>query len=99
MRLGAQHIEQLKRLAVEEAGPHARLRLFGSRLDDAATGGDVDLLLELTAPVAEPAVLVARMAARASRVLGGRKVDVVLAAPNLKCLPIHEAALRRGVVL
>ena len=43
MRLGEQHIEQLKRLAVEEAGPHARLRLFGSRLDDAATGGDVDL--------------------------------------------------------
>jgi predicted nucleotidyltransferase len=99
MRLDAQHIERLKRLAVEEAGPHARLYLFGSRLDDAATGGDVDLLLELTTPAAEPAVLAARMAARASRVLGGRKVDVVLAAPNLKRLPIHEAALRRGVVL
>lgn len=99
MRLDAQHIERLKRVAVEEAGQHARLRLFGSRLDDAATGGDIDLLLELTAPVAEPAVLVARMAARASRVLGGRKVDVVLTAPNLKRLPIHEAALRRGVVL
>ena len=99
MRLNAQHIERLKRVAVEEAGQHARLRLFGSRLDDAATGGDVDLLLESTAPVAEPAVLVARMAARASRVLGGRKVDVVLTAPNLKRLPIHEAALQGGVVL
>jgi len=99
MRLSIEYIERLKRLAIEEAGQHGRLRLFGSRLDDAATGGDVDLLLELPTPVADPAPLVARMAARASRVLGGRKVDVILAAPNLKRLPIHEAAFQQGVLL
>ncbi len=99
MRLAAEHIRKLKQLAREEAGPQARLRLFGSRLDDAAVGGDVDLLLELPTPVPDPAPLAARMSARASRVLGGRKVDVVLAAPNLKRLPIHESALRHGVEL
>lgn len=99
MRLSQEHIRALKRLAEEEAGPSARLRLFGSRLDDAARGGDVDLLLELDAPVAHPAPLIARLAARASRAMGGRKVDVLLLAPNLMRQPIHDIAQRQGVLL
>lgn len=99
MRLSRAHIESLKRLAFEEAGASARLRLFGSRLDDVARGGDVDLLLELAGAVAEPAMLAARFAARASRIMGGRKVDVVLSAPNLQRQAIHESALRHGVLL
>lgn len=99
MRLSAHQIEQLKYLAAAESGPHARLRLFGSRLDDAARGGDVDLLLEIDQAVDNPAWLAARFAARASRALDGRKVDVLLAAPNLQRLPIHEIALREGVLL
>ena len=99
MRLSREHIEALKRLAAEEAGSSARLRLFGSRLDDAGRGGDVDLLLELAEPVAEPAMLAAHFAARASRALDGRKVDVVLSAPNLERHAIHESAMRHGVLL
>lgn len=99
MRLDAEHIRQLKRLAAEAGGSQARLRLFGSRLDDHAAGGDVYLLLEVPEPVFDPAWLIADMAARASRILGGRKVDVVLAAPNLARFPIHEAAMRHGVIL
>lgn len=99
MRLSQEYIRQLKRLAVEEAGPDARLRLFGSRLNDAARGGDVDLLLDIPEPVDNPAMLAARLSARASRVMRGRQVDVVLMAPNLKRLPIHEVALRTGVSL
>lgn len=99
MRLSHAHIESLKRLAFEEAGSSARLRLFGSRLDDVARGGDVDLLLELAEPVANPAMLAARFAARASRIMQGRKVDVVLSAPNLQRQAIHESALRHGVLL
>ena len=86
-------------MASEMAGPAARLRLFGSRLDDTARGGDVDLLLELADPVAEPALLAARFAARASRLMQGRKVDVVLSAPNLQKQAIHEQALQHGVLL
>jgi len=99
MRLSAEQIQRLKRLAVEVGGTDARLRLFGSRLDDTRSGGDVDLLLELTRPATNPAPLAARMAARASRALDGRKVDVVLAAPNLKRLPIHDVAFRHGIEL
>ncbi len=99
MRITPETIQSLKRLVAEEAGSSAQLRLFGSRLDDAATGGDVDLLLELTEPVQEPARLAALLAARVSRLMGGRKVDFVLSAPNLMRLPIHEVALQRGVIL
>ena len=99
MRLSQEHIRALKRLAEEEAGPSARLRLFGSRLDDAARGGDVDLLLELDAPGAHPAPLIARLAARASRAMDGRKVDVLLLAPTLMRQPIHDIAQRQGILL
>jgi hypothetical protein len=34
-----------------------------------------------------------------SRAMDGRKVDVVLLAPNLRRLPIHDIALQEGVVL
>jgi hypothetical protein len=42
---------------------------------------------------------VARIAGRISRALDSRKVDVVLAAPNLMSLPIHEVARREGCLL
>ncbi len=99
MRLSPEHIQALKLLAAEEAGSGVRLRLFGSRLEDEARGGDVDLLLELDTPVAQPAPLIARIAVRAGRIMGGRKVDVLLLAPNLLRLPIHDIALEQGVLL
>ena len=67
-------------------------------LDD-ARGGDVDLLLELDDAIDEPARLSAKLAARVSRAMHGRKVDVLIKAPNLKFLPIHAIALAEGVRL
>ncbi len=99
MRLTDSQIDTIRRLAHEVAGDRARVRVFGSRLDNAARGGDLDLLLELPEPVENPALLAARMSARVSRVFSGRKVDVVLSAPNLKRLPIHDAALKEGRLL
>lgn len=42
--------------------------------------------------------LVARLAAQAGMAMDGRRVDVLLGAPGLKRLPIHEVA-ERGVLL
>ena len=66
---------------------------------DDARGGDVDLLLELDADVAEPTQLAANLAARVSRSMDGRRVDVLIKAPNLMHLPIHTVALAEGVRL
>lgn len=99
MRLNDHQIQSIRELAAQTAGAGARVWLFGSRLDDTARGGEVDLLLELHDPVDEPALLAARLSARVSCSLGGRRVDVVLAAPNLGRLPIHELAFLKGRLL
>lgn len=99
MRLNAEQIESIRRAVAEVAGREASVRLFGSRVDDAARGGDVDLLVELPGDVEAPAVLAARVGARVSRALGGRKVDVVIGAPNLRTDALHRIARERGVAL
>ena len=99
MRLTQSQIAEIREIVVEVAGRDATVRLFGSRLDDAAKGGDVDLMVEVPHPVEKPAPLAARIAGRISRAMAGRKVDVVISAPNLMRLPIHEAAFSKGVLL
>lgn len=99
MRLTDEQIQAIRQFAQQIAGVKSRVRVFGSRLDDNAHGGDLDLMLELTEPVENPALMAAQLAARVSRVMHGRKVDVLLSAPNLKRLPIHDVAYKEGQVL
>ena len=47
MRLDAKTVELIREVVLSEAGDQARVRLFGSRTDNQARGGDVDLLLEI----------------------------------------------------
>ena len=99
MRLTPEQIQIIRRTVAEIAGPKARVRLFGSRLDDQSKGGDIDLLVEMPDPVENAAVLGARLEARLERRLGGRKIDVVLAAPNIHRQSIHDLAEREGILL
>lgn len=99
MRLTAAQISAIRLSAAQLAGDAARVWLFGSRVHDDARGGDVDLMLELDEAVTEPAQLSARLAARVSRAMHGRKVDVLIKAPNLLLLPIHFTALAEGIRL
>ena len=99
MRITIEQIAVIRQGVAELAGAQARVWLFGSRVSDDARGGDVDLLLELDDAIDEPARLSAKLAARVSRAMHGRKVDVLIKAPNLKFLPIHAIALAEGVRL
>ena len=99
MRITPEQIVAIRKGVSQLAGDAARVWLFGSRVRDDARGGDVDLLLELDEAVAEPALLSARLAARVSRSMYGRKVDVLIKAPNLLSLPIHAIALAEGIRL
>lgn len=99
MRLTPQQIELIRASVILVAGEAVPVRLFGSRLDDEARGGDVDLMLEFATPIANPALLSAQLAAKISRAMQGRKVDVLLSAPNLLRLPIHDIAFQEGQLL
>jgi hypothetical protein len=90
MRLTDDQIQAIRQSAQQIGGEQSHVRVFGSRLDDSARGGDLDLMLELSAPVDNPAL----MAARVSRAMHGRKVGVVISAPNLMHLPIHDIAFQ-----
>jgi len=96
MRLTDHQAAEIVQLARQIAGVPVDVRVFGSRLNDRAKGGDLDLMIELAEAETNPALLAARLSAKVSRLMDGRKVDILLSAPNLMRLPIHEIALREG---
>ena len=100
MRLTEQQKQTIRQLAGQVTGnKEIRVRVFGSRLDDTAQGGDLDLMLELAEPVDNPAFMAAQLSALVSRAMHGRKVDVLISAPNLIRLSIHDIAFREGQLL
>ena len=99
MRLTPTQIDTIHRTAQAVLGEGARVTLFGSRVDDLARGGDVDLLIEVPQALPEPALMSARIASRLSRAFEGRHVDVLLKAPNLQEFAIHRVAAQQGVPL
>jgi predicted nucleotidyltransferase len=99
MRLTKQQQTAIKHLAEEIFGRDVVVIVFGSRVDDTKKGGDLDLLIKTNQAVNRPAVDAARMASRVSRLMNGRKVDVLIQAPTLKTLPIHTIAQETGIRL
>lgn len=99
MRITQIQREAIRKITAEVVGDDAIVTLFGSRVDDNKRGGDLDLLVELPHAIDNPAWLAARLSARISRLMAGRSVDVLLSAPNLMNLPIHEQAKLEGVRL
>ena len=74
--------------------------MFGSRVDDRARGGDIDLLLETPQPMSAAKVAARRQAfvARLHRLIGERRIDVVVAGPVSPADPPVVASARRHAV-
>jgi predicted nucleotidyltransferase len=99
MRLSPDQARTIVVATQELAGPDARVRLFGSRLDDRARGGDIDLLVECPRPVARPVWLAAQITARLQRRLGDRRIDVLVIDPATELQAVHRVAQTEGVLL
>lgn len=99
MRLTPLQQSQLKAITREVCGDEAQVFAFGSRLDDNKKGGDIDLIIKLNQEVSNPAWIVAKVQAKAMIKLGEQKIDVLIDAPNLRRLAIHDIALSQGVSL
>jgi predicted nucleotidyltransferase len=80
-------------------GPAATVCLFGSRVDDTARGGDLDLLVKPLTLIEQPALVAARIGALLQRALGDQRIDVVIAAPNVQEQAIHRIARASGILL
>lgn len=100
MRLSPSEQQAIAIAARETLWPGTRVSLFGSRVDDAARGGDIDLLVAPPCAPA-PADWVARrqrFVARLYRLLEERRIDVVLDADAALDSPAASAAARQQAV-
>ena len=101
MRLTHTEHHILKQTAEECFGPGVGVRLFGSRADDTARGGDIDLLIEVN--TTNPADIMRAQTLFMARLLtrlGDRKVDVLVDYPSRQTHPpIFDVARREGIPL
>lgn len=98
MRLSANLADQLVVEARAIFGEDAELWLFGSRVDDTARGGDIDLYLETDQ---EEGLLDRRLdyLNRLFQILGDRRIDLVIHSRSRHLSPIHRIARKTGVAL
>lgn len=94
MRLTAEQLESIRAAVAETAGDEVRAFVFGSRLDDARRGGDLDLLLRAPHRIGllSRARLKQRLEARLSM-----PVDVLSMQDGREPTPFEAIALARAV--
>lgn len=96
MRLTEQQIQTIHRVVREHLGVEAPITLFGSRVDETSSGGDVDLLIELPGKV--PLKQEIGLAAQLEKRLGC-PVDILTTWPGQPARPIVEIARLTGARL
>ncbi len=102
MRLKQKERDAIARAAREVFASGASVFLFGSRVDDAKRGGDIDLFIE-TSQILTPAELVerrTRYVARLYRSLEEQRIDVLITTqgePDPR--PVVVKARRTGILL
>jgi hypothetical protein len=96
MRLTPIQIQTVQRCVEATLGADARVRVFGSRLDDTRRGGDLDLLIDLPSP---PALL---SRARLKQLLESQldlPVDLVIAVHGSTPSAFVRLAMAKGQCL
>lgn len=99
MRLTEREIEVIKAVIKNVMPRSGRIILFGSRADDSARGGDIDLMIDLCGEKASISDKI-KIQSLIQQRLGDQKIDLVLSADPLKDnrLVVQEA-LEKGVSL
>ncbi|MDO9161746.1 MAG: nucleotidyltransferase domain-containing protein [Methylococcaceae bacterium] len=101
MRLTPFQIKTICESAKKNFGESAHVWLFGSRVNDTAKGGDIDLYVELqTQNVSDVIDAKLRFLCELHKKLGEQKIDVVLRRPDSpNDLPIYQIAKQTGILL
>lgn len=100
MRLSTEQKELIHTTLIRHFGEGSLIRLFGSRLDDAAKGGDIDLYIE-PAKQSIDEIVDGRLHALADLhlLLGDQKIDLVINRKAGRHLPIYDVACKTGELL
>lgn len=99
MRLTRSEQRIIRAKVNEMFGEDAQLMLFGSRTDDSARGGDIDLFVQVGHVLDNRAAAASRLAAELQMALGEQRIDIVIVDPETLPQPIHTAARTGGIAL
>ena len=99
MRLSSQMQMIIRDTVHEIFGHDATVIVFGSRIDDNAKGGDIDLLVQSTSPIQRREQKALQLVAKLQIRLGDQPIDVLVLDPETPRQPVHEEALSVGVRL
>ena len=99
MRLTTEQVQAIRHAAQRVLGADARVSVFGSMALDDRKGGDIDLLFETDAQLANRATVLCQLHGALTLALGDRKIDVILKDANTPPAPVFEIAKRTGVLL
>jgi predicted nucleotidyltransferase len=100
MRLKPAERAAIRAAVTESFGQDADVWLFGSRVDDTKRGGDIDLLIKPGCSALSNQFFARkiRLLVQLERILGERKIDVIVEAPG-DTRPIVKVAHATGVRL
>jgi predicted nucleotidyltransferase len=99
MRLLPDQVQSIKDAVTRHVGPSSRVWLFGSRVNDALRGGDIDLLVETDEIVPNRVKTLCKIEGALVMALGDRKLDVLLKDARTPDVPVFEVARRQGILL
>ncbi|TVQ20877.1 MAG: nucleotidyltransferase domain-containing protein [Spirochaetaceae bacterium] len=99
MRLTEKQRTDILQTSREIFGPDATVTLFGSRVDDTARGGDIDLMVTTGMNLAAARHQKIRFLVRLKKRIGDRRIDVVLRTPDSEERAIHRVASTEGVLI
>ncbi len=100
MRLTEEQRNIIKSTLLKHFGKESKFYLFGSRVDDNKRGGDIDLYIEASfsdrRQINDAKI---NTAVEFIKLLGERKIDIVVHGFGAEMLPIHKVAQYTGVEL
>lgn len=99
MRLSKQQVDIIRQAVLERFGLNAKVSLFGSRVNDEARGGDIDLLVELINVPAYPFRETIGLETDLQMAMGDQKIDILLHYPGSAETPIYQIAKQTAIAL
>jgi predicted nucleotidyltransferase len=99
MRLANTEADSIRRMAKIHFGPDSEVMLFGSRTDDRARGGDIDLLVRVARKPVDWYERKLSLLAELKYMLGDQRIDILLVEQGTGTVGFAKEAMAKAEVL